>query len=388
MHNPVFIKRNHQKRLLSGHLWVFSNELLEIPKYALGEIVEVFYEGKSYGFAFYNPNSLITCRLLKTNNSSISDLLYNRISNSKRLRETLLPDTQIYRLVYGESDYLPGLIIDKYNDYFVIQILTFGFEIRKELIKDALLSIFPNTKGIIARGNSKLRNIEGLPNDNEIFYGKIPDSIIIDDKGLKLSISLNNGQKTGYFLDQSQNRQFLRSISNNKSVLDCYSNIGGFGLNSYYGSAREVTFVDVSNLAIENVKINLEYNHFKNYKLYTRDVFELLPELFNQGKKYDIVILDPPAFAKNKKSIYTAEAAYSKLNKYGLKLLDKNGYLITSSCSHYIEERKFIAIVSNEISKSGRNARLIHRGSHSPDHPIHPAMPETEYLKYLVFYIE
>ncbi len=386
--NSVFLKRNHHKRLLQGHLWIFSNELIEVPKYQTGELVEVFYENQSFGLAFFNPNSLISCRLLKSENENIKDLLIERIKESKKLRETLLSNSQSYRLIYGESDFLPGLIIDKYEDYFVIQILSYGFEVRKDLIKDALLSIYPKTKGIIHRANSKLREIEGLPNQDEVLFGKIPDSILIDDAGIKLSISINNGQKTGYFLDQVQNRHIIRKISKNKSVLDCYCNIGGFGLNAIKGGASEVTFVDVSDTAIHNTKINLELNQFENYNLFTKDVFEFLPELISRGSKYDIVILDPPAFAKSKKSIFTAEAAYGKLNKFGIKLLNNNGYLITSSCSHHIDERKFIEIVSRELAKSGRRAKLVYRGGHSPDHPIHPAMPETEYLKYLVFFVE
>jgi len=386
--NSVFLKRNHHKRLLQGHLWIFSNELIEVPKYQSGELVEVFYENQSFGLAFFNPNSLISCRLLKSNNENIKDLIIERIKESKILRETLLPNSQSYRLIYGESDFLPGLIIDKYEEYFVIQILSYGFEVRKDLVKDALLSIFPNTKGIIHRANSKLREIEGLPNQDEVLFGKIPDSILIDDLGIKLSISLNNGQKTGYFLDQVHNRHFIRKIAKNKSVLDCYCNIGGFGLNALKGGASEVTFVDVSDTAIHNTKINLELNQFENYNLFTKDVFEFLPELISRGSKYDIVVLDPPAFAKSKKSIFTAEAAYGKLNKFGIKLLNNNGYLITSSCSHHIDERKFIEIVSRELAKSGKKAKLVYRGGHSPDHPIHPAMPETEYLKYLVFFVE
>jgi len=386
--NSVFLKRNHHKRLLQGHLWIFSNELIEVPKYQSGELVEVFYENQSFGLAFFNPNSLISCRLLKSDNENIKDLIIERIKESKILRETLLPNSQSYRLIYGESDFLPGLIIDKYEEYFVIQILSYGFEVRKDLVKDALLSIFPNTKGIIHRANSKLREIEGLPNQDEVLFGQIPDSILIDDLGIKLSISLNNGQKTGYFLDQVQNRHYIRKIAKNKSVLDCYCNIGGFGLNALKGGASEVTFVDVSDTAIHNTKINLELNQFENYNLFTKDVFEFLPELISRGSKYDIVILDPPAFAKSKKSIFTAEAAYGKLNKFGIKLLNNIGYLITSSCSHHIDERKFIEIVSRELAKSGKKAKLVYRGGHSPDHPIHPAMPETEYLKYLVFFVE
>lgn len=385
--NSVFLKRNHHKRLLQGHLWIFSNELIDVPKYQAGEIVEVFYENQSFGYSFFNPNSLISCRLLKSNNSDIKELLIERISKAKTIRETLIHSNN-YRLIYGESDFLPGVIIDKYEEYFVVQILSYGFEVRKEEIKNALLEVFPKTKGIIHRANSKLREIEGLPDTDEILFGKIPESINIDDNGIKLSVNLSSGQKTGYFLDQVQNRHFLRKIANNKSVLDCYCNIGGFGLNALKGGASEVTFVDVSDSAIHYTKVNLKLNNYENYNLFAKDVFDFLPELISKSNKYDIVVLDPPAFAKSKKSIYAAESGYAKLNKLGIKLLSNNGYLITSSCSHYIEEAKFIEIVSKELAKSGRKARLIHRAGHSADHPIHPSMPETEYLKFLVFFVE
>ncbi|HRP01923.1 MAG TPA: class I SAM-dependent rRNA methyltransferase [Candidatus Kapabacteria bacterium] len=384
----IEIKKNHHKRVLSGHLWIFSNELVSIPKYSPGELVEVFYENQSLGFGFYNPNSLISCRLLKYSDTNIQSLIYERILNAKKLRELLIPNANSYRLIYGESDLLPGLIVDKYEDYFVIQILSYGFEIRKEILIDTLLSIFKQTKGIISRGNSKLRELEGLANTDEILFGSIPDNIEIEDNGIKITVNLISGQKTGYFLDQRYNRHYLRAISKDKTILDVYCNLGGFGLNAYKGGAKEVTFIDVSAQAIENTKKNLLSNNFDNYYLCNEDVFSFLPNLISQGKKYDIIVLDPPAFAKNKKSIYTAEAAYAKLNRYGIKLLNKNGFLISSSCSHYIDERKFNEIISKEIAKSGRNARLVYKAGHSPDHPILPSMPETEYLKYLVHFVE
>ncbi len=383
----VFVKKGHCNRLYAGHLWVFSNELQDVPKLEAGELVEVMYQNYSYGYAFYNPNSLISCRLLNTKDENIESLLMDRIKSAYQLRLRLLPNSKIFRLVFGESDILSGLVIDKFEDYLVIQILSYGYEKRKNILVDVLLKLFPDTKGILAKSNSKLRDIEGLPDRDEVLFGEIAEELLTVDEGIKISINLSGGQKTGYFLDQRINRTFLRKISKNKTVLDCYCNSGGFGLNALMGGAAKVTFLDSSESALLNAKKNLELNNYDNYELLAGDAFELLPNLIDSGNTFDIVVLDPPAFAKNKKTSATAASGYSKLNRLGIKLLKDDGFLLTSSCSHFIDDETFYDLVVNEVAKSGRTARLVHSAFQSPDHPVFFSMPETKYLKFLVFHI-
>ena len=383
----VFIRQGFNKRIENGYLWVFSNELIEVPKYPLGEIVEVFYNQKSYGLAFYNPNNLIACRLLKTHNKNIDELIHTRIEKAKKFREDIYKNEKTYRLVFGESDFLSGLIIDKYDDYFVIQLLSFGYENFKKSIINSLLKLYPSTKGILQKYNSKLSDFS-KEIDEEILFGEIPKDILIDDKGIKIKINLLIGQKTGYFLDQRNNRHFLRNISSNKTVLDCFSNVGGFGLNALIGNAKKATFIDESKLAVSLLEDNLNLNNFENYEIICQEAFVALEKLIAEDYKFDIVILDPPAFAKNKKNLITAIAAYHKLNRLGIKLVNKGGYLITCSCSFYITKDDFKQILNKEILKSGKKARLIYDAGQSFDHPINPSMVETNYLKCLIYYID
>jgi 23S rRNA (cytosine1962-C5)-methyltransferase len=383
--NKIVLKNSAERRLLSGHLWIFSNELTEVPKFERGEVVEVVFGKNSYGYALYNPNSLISARLLLTDEPINTDFFIKRINSAMVRRKYFFKDEKNLRLVFGESDLLPGLIIDKYEDWIVIQINSFGMEIRKEMIKDALISLIPEIKGILIKGNSKLREIEGLPADDEIIFGTIPDEIFTEDKGIKLVLNLNDSQKTGFYLDQRLNRHFIRQFSENQNVLDCFCNQGGFGLNAVYSKAKSVTFVDISANAINAVKKNCELNNFENVKFHTADVFEALIEYKLNKQKWDIVILDPPAFAKNKKSIYNAKTAYAKMNRLGINILAKDGFLVTSSCSQHISEAELYEIIVKEISKTGRKAILIHKAVQPPDHPILHSMPETDYLKFFVF---
>ena len=383
--NKIILKNSAERRLLSGHLWIFSNELVEVPKYDRGEVVEVIFGKNSYGFALYNPNSLISARLLLTDEQVNTDFFIKRINSAIERRKYFFKNENNMRLVFGESDLLPGLIIDKYEDWIVMQINSFGMEIRKEMIKDALISLIPEIKGILIKGNSKLREIEGLPADDELIFGSIPNEILTEDKGIKLSINLNDSQKTGYYLDQRLNRHFIRQFSENKNVLDCFCNQGGFGLNAAYSNAKSVTFVDISESAISAVKKNCKLNNFENVKFHCADVFESLIEFKLNKQKWDVVILDPPAFAKNKKSIYNAKAAYSKMNRLGINILAKDGFLVTSSCSQHVSEAELYEIIVKEISKTGRKAVLIHKAVQPPDHPILHSMPETDYLKFFVF---
>lgn len=380
------IKRYSEKRISTGHLWIFSNELESIPKLEPGTIVEVIdSRNNSFGFGFYNPNSLISVRLLQTQKAIDHSFFLDRIKKALEFRRTLFSDSQMYRLVFGESDYLPGLVIDKYGDYLSMQVLSAGMERNKELIIQALTELLPQTKGIIEKNNSKLREIEGLSVGEEIVFGDIPDEIKVSENDIRLSVSIKSGQKTGYFLDQRENRLFLRRISKDKKVLDCYSNQGGFALNAAFGGASESVCVDVSSSALKSAKENASLNGFSNMSFIEADVPDFLASEISNNNKYDIIVLDPPAFAKNKKSVPTAKAGYTKINKLALQLINTGDYLVTSSCSQHIREELFLETIQKAGKSSGKELVMIYRGMQSPDHPILLSMPETQYLKFFVF---
>ncbi len=383
----IKIKNNHEKRIKYGHLWVFSNEIAEHLKIEVGELVEVVdYHGKSFGFGIYNPNSLISVRLLKTNTPPDLDFFIRRISEAKQLRQNVIKDLQMCRVVFGESDLLPGLIVDKYSDYFAIQILSAGMERSKDLIVQAIIAVFPEAKGIIEKNDTKLREIEGLELISKLLYGNIPDNFISNEMGVQLELSINEGQKTGYFLDQKFNRLFIRSISNGLKVLDCYTNQGGFALNAGLGGATEMAAIDCSETALESVRRNAELNQL-NVRTIKADVADYLSKAVENEEKWDMIILDPPAFAKNRKSVPKARAAYAKINRLAMKMIPSGGYLVSSSCSHHILEDVFEDLIYREACKLGKQLKLIYRGGQAPDHPILMSLPETKYLKFFVFQV-
>ncbi len=378
------LKKKHETRIHKGHLWVFSNELEEIPPAAPGIIAELYdTRNNSFGYGFYNPHSLISFRLLKTSEPPAGAFFAERITNALKLRRSVLPGENAYRLVFGESDLLPGLIIDKYEDYFAIQLLAAGMELHREYILEALLKIFPATKGVILKNNSRLRELEGISNTDEIAYGEIPANIHTTENGVKLNISLADGQKTGYFLDQRENRLAVRRFSRGLDVLDCFTNQGGFALNAALGGAKSVTAVDYSQQAIDAASLNAEANKLA-IGFFAADVFDYLADAVSTGRKWDMIVLDPPAFTKSKKNIDKAIAGYARLNKLALKALASGGLLVSSSCSHHLPENEFLRIITNECIKQNLWPNIIYRGMQSPDHPVLAAMPETKYLKFYI----
>lgn len=383
----IRLKTKVPERVGKGHLWIFSNELESVPKLPKGEIVEVVdKEGLSLGIAFYNPHSLIAIRLLKcSKQSNFDDVLKVRILEAKKLRERIFPDEECYRLVYSESDFLPGLIVDKYGYYFVIQTNSAGMENLLDMIVNYLVELFPNTKGILVKNVSYFRRLEYLDEYRCVVYGEVPSEIEVLDSKLKYRLNLLDSQKTGLFLDHRLNRKFLRNLSENMDVLDCYSNYGAFGLNCAFGKAKQVTCVDISNTALEQAKLNFAINGFKNYELIESDVLEFLKTSFKSNRKWDIVILDPPSFAKSKKSVKQALLGYAQINKYALRVVNDFGFLATASCSMHIDEDIFLQLIKRVAFAQNVGLKLIYRGSQSPDHPILASMPETSYLKFFVF---
>lgn len=386
----LFLKKNEERRIKSGHLWVFSNEIGKIDGNALsGNIVDVFdYKENLLGTGLYNKNSLIAVRLLGNEfERNFSAYASSALKKAYALRKQFYPDRESFRFVFSESDFMPGLIIDKYNNTFVLQIYSFGMQKNIQPIIDVLKSDY-KAENIFTRHESYFRKLEGLPEEDAVYLGSVKDEVI-DDGEIKYKINFTNSQKTGFYFDQTDNRKFIEKFVNGKSVLDAFCNSGGFGLHSAFAGAASVTFVDSSAVEIENAKQNFDLNELKSeVEFMEEDVFDYLEKCTSINKSFDVVMLDPPAFAKNKKSIPSALKGYTKLNKLALQIINEEGYLATSSCSHHISKNDFIGAVNSASSKSGKRIQLIHLAGASLDHPQLPAMPETSYLKFAVFKVD
>lgn len=386
--SKIQVNKNIDKRIRQGYPWIFSNEIQKTIDCEPGEVVEVISEnGKSYGYGFYNKNSLIAIRLLFTDNKPNKDFYLTKILKAIDYRKRIFPDCEALRIIYGESDFLPGLIVDKFNDYLSLQFLSAGIDRQKQFIIESLISAFPSIKGIYEKNLSHLRNLEGLEQSEGVLFGNIPEEIFIIENSIQYSISFFDSQKTGYFFDQRLNRAYIQNIAKNKRVLDCYCNQGGFALNSAFAKASYVIGIDSSSSAINKAIRNARINNFGSIDFNIADVEEYLNSSIKNGRKWDIIILDPPAFAKSKKNVSSALKKYRRINSLAIQLLNNGGFLASSSCSQHIFEDVFYRIICEEVAKSNKIARLIFRGQQSPDHPILVSMPETKYLKFFIFEI-
>ena len=383
----IFLKKNEEKRLLAGHSWVFANEVARIEgKDKNGALVTVCsFDGRFVGKGYINHASKILTRIfIRNQETDEGDFYYNRILECWEQRKALGYEN-CCRVVFGEADNLPALIVDKYAEVLVIQCRSLGIHQRKKIIVDALVRIF-NPKGIYERSDVSVRAKEGLPLEKGILYGEVPDAVIIEENSLKMSVDVKNGQKTGYFLDQKENRFTLRRYAKNGTVLDCFCNSGGFSLNAAL-TAKEVTAVDVSELALANVRTNAELNGLTNIHTVQADVFELLRQEKSAGKKYDVVVLDPPAFCKSANEVKDAYRGYKDINILGMKLVKSGGYLTTCSCSHYMTFPLFEKMLGEAAKESGRRVRVIEMKTQAPDHPALLNEDETQYLKFFVLQV-
>ncbi len=389
MKKIIKLKKGEEKRILSGHLWVFSNEINEVlgnPE--TGDIVELrTNSGKFIGKGFYNPKSLIIFRLLTYYDEEIDfNFFQNKIQTALKLRIQLFPDSEIFRLVHGESDYLPGLVIDKYKNYFSVQTFSAGMELRLAQIYEVLNSLF-NPEGIVRRDESNLRSLEGLGLVKEIIQGNIKPAVVLEND-IKFEIDLLEGQKTGLFLDQRENRFSLRRYTKGLKVLDCFCNDGGFALNAAFAGAQTVKGVDISEATISRATNNAKLNLLEDKCSFVKaDAFDFLNKSVDSGAEYDMIILDPPSFTKSKKNIHQAKAGYKEINTAAIKLLRHQGILATASCSHHMDATDFLDIIKNCATKAGRSIQLLEWNGASPDHPVLPAMNETGYLKFGIFKI-
>ncbi len=381
------LKPREERRLRDGHLWAFRDELAHAPEAEPGELVRlVSHDGASLGTGFYNPLSKIAVRLLGGEvESADADFFFRRFSQALALRQRFMGNEQAYRLIFGEADMLSGLIVDLYGDVIVLQMLAAGMDRRKPAIVDALRRLFPNLRGIIEKNTAQTRVKEGLTLLDAVVWGDVPDTIQVRENGLLLELHLLTGQKTGYFLDQKFNRRVVGSLAHGRSVLDCFCNVGGFALNAAHGGASLSLGVDSSETAVRDAMRHAELNGLENCQFVKANVFDLLREHVDEGRIWDMVILDPPSFAKSRGAIRGALAGYAELNRTAMKLLQPGGLLVTSSCTQLVSEHDLLDILYRESARIRKRLRLVHRGSQAPDHPVLLAMPETQYLKFLVF---
>lgn len=378
----VRLKRKEENRVLAGHPWVFSNEIEKIEgQPGVGDVVEVkSAKNECIGFGFYNSRTLIAVRLFsKQFLEPDSKFFVDRLKSGLDLRERIFT-IPFYRLAYGESDFLPGLIVDRFGGLFSVQIYSAGMERRKESIYQALKEVFSPT-AVYERNESGTRELEGLPQLKSIVHGE-ELTADYDEDGVVFRINPFRGQKTGFYFDQRINRIFSRRFAKDAEVLDLFSNEGGFGLNLAKAGALSVVAVDSSDPAVAAARTNAEINGYADVNVETSDVYSYLEKTISDGRKFDVVVCDPPSFTRNRKSVATAKAGYRRLHEDIFKIIKPGGVLLTASCSHHIFRETFENVVSTAAQKSGKTLQLLYRGGASPDHPVLPGMPETEYLKF------
>ncbi|MCH5159353.1 MAG: class I SAM-dependent rRNA methyltransferase [Clostridiales bacterium] len=382
----IYLKKGEERRILAGHPWVYANEVSKIEgKDKNGSLATVFsFDGKYVGKGFINHASKILVRIfIRDEAEDVDAIIRERIHAANEQRRALDYDN-CYRAVFAEADNLPALIVDKYGDYLSVQILSLGMYLRKKTVVEALLEEF-HPKGIYERSDVAVRKKEGLPEETGLLYGEVPEFVEICENGLKMAVNVKNGQKTGYFLDQKENRLAARRYAKGK-VLDCFCNSGGFSLNASM-TADKVLAVDASELALENVRLNAELNGITNIETLCGDAFELLRKLKNDGEQFDCVILDPPAFCKTASEMNDALKGYLNVNMLGMKLVKCGGYLISCSCSHYVSDSAFEKMLTEAARRSGRRAQCLEKRSQSPDHPTLLSADETHYLKCFILRI-
>jgi 23S rRNA (cytosine1962-C5)-methyltransferase len=368
------------RRIRRGHLWIYAGEVAGEPEGAEPPIVRVADPaGNILGYAFYSRCSTIRLRIISRDSELPSlELLRARIGDAIARRREKLGTASACRLIYGEADLLPGIIVDRYGDYLVLQTLSSGADALKlhliDILKDAIKPM-----GIIQRNDVKVRRLEGMEEIRSVLWGSVPDEIEIIEDGIRFIVDLLRGQKTGFFLDQSENRIAAKKYASGQA-LDCFTNTGAFALH-FASCCESVLAVDISSDSLELAGRNAERNGIRNIDFVSRNVFDYLRELESEGRLFDTVCLDPPAFAKNRKALSGARSGYKEINLRAMKLLKPGGILITSSCSYHMSEADFFDMLCDAAHDCHRYVQVIERRGQASDHPVLASMPETYYLK-------
>ncbi|MDF9434717.1 class I SAM-dependent rRNA methyltransferase [Chromohalobacter israelensis] len=383
------LKKNADRRLKAGHLWLYSNEIdtdvTPLKDFEPGgQAVIEAANGKPMGVAYVNPHSLICARIVSRDVDVRLDrsLLVHRFKQALSLRARLFAKP-FYRLVHGEGDLLPGLIIDRFDDVLVVQLNTVGMDRLRDEIVAALEKVLA-PRAIVFKNDSSGRRQEQLGEEVEVAYGELPDQVLLEENGVRFVAPVLDGQKTGWFFDHRPNRAWLNGLVAGKRVLDVFSYVGSWGIQAAAHGASDVLCVDSSAQALEHVAENAALNGLaEQVAIGEGDAFEALAALKAEGEQFDVIVLDPPAFIKRRKDIPNGERAYSRLNREAIRLLGRDGLLLSASCSMHLAPDRLMECVRGAVRHQDRHGQVIYQGSQGPDHPVHPAIPETAYLKAL-----
>lgn len=376
----VSLVRRGAERWTAGHPWIYRADLDGDPALEGGEAVRVVDNRNWFlGKAFYSKHSKISLRFLSYDDIAVDEAFFEqRIRAADALRRHALQGETAYRVVHGEADGLPGLVVDRYGDYLSCQFLTGAMEQRKQLIADLLERHF-KPKGIMNRSDVSVRNLEGLEPMKEVLRGSIPETVPYQEGLVTLRADLRNGQKTGSFLDQRDNHVNAGNYASGEA-LDCFSYVGGFAL-QLATRAKKVTAIEISEAAAAQIKANAEANKLPNIEIVTANVFDFLRDAVDEGRKFDTIVLDPPSFAKNKDAVESAIRGYKEINLRAMQLLKPGGYLITASCTYHVDEERFEAMIESASADAKRRFQIVERRGAGKDHPVLLGLSETRYLK-------
>ena len=391
----VILKKGQGRTIKAGGAWIYDNEIDRIDgAFENGDVVEVAdFDSYPMGWGFINTKSTITVRMLSRKKDAVIDeeFFEARVRDAWEYRKSVI-DTSSCRIIFGEADFLPGLVIDKFEDVLVVESLALGIDRWKLVIIDSLKKILKEDgiaiRGVYERSDAKVRQKEGMESAKGFIGDEFDTEVEIVENGVHYFVDVKDGQKTGFFLDQKNNRAAIHKLCKDKKVLDCFTHTGSFALNAGIAGASSVLGVDASELAVEQAKKNAILNHLEDRVDFTcADVFELLPELEAKGEKYDVVILDPPAFTKSRNSIKQAVKGYREINIRGLKLVKNGGYLCTCSCSHFMDPDLFAKTIREASVGAHKRLRQVEFRTQGPDHPILWAADSGYYLKFYIFQV-
>ncbi len=380
----VRVNRKAADRVRSGHPWIFSSDVIDRGSSQAGDVVRVVDpKGKNLGVGHFSSTSQITVRLLSTRVEEIDEpFLSKRIAAALEYRRRVVSNSNAWRLIHAEGDLLPGLIVDHYADWLVVQLLDQGMDRMSASVVQALNGLI-GVQGIVARNDVAVRNIENLPQETRILFGSVPDRVSIQMNGIAMRANLLTGQKTGVFLDQRENYLAARRYARGRA-LDCFTATGGFALH-IASVCESVEAIDSSAATLAEAEANRAMNHLANVVLRQADVLDYLPGLTAAQRVFDIVVVDPPAFTKSRSSLEGAARGYKEINLRALKLLNRGGVLVSCSCSHHMSEAHLLELIASAALDCGKQLRVLERRTQSQDHPILLTVPETHYLKCLIF---
>ncbi len=386
----VTLKKNEGRTISAGGLWIFDNEIDHIEgAYENGDIVSVVsYKDDFIGCGYINDHSKIRIRILSRDKDNVIDEAFfeKRFADAWNYRKSVV-DTKCCRIVFSDSDRLPGLIVDKFNDILVFEIDTLGMDVRKDILVKAMMKVLKedgvNIRGIYERSDARVRTLEGLERIKGFLSEPFDTLIQVEENGVKLEVDIDQGQKTGYFLDQKYNHLAIRCLCKDKRVLDCCTHTGGFALSAAL-AAREVIGIDASDLAISQAQRNSELNGFTNTEFVVADVFDYLIEAEKKKERFDVIVLDPPAFTKSKNSLKNASKGYKEINYRAMRLLNPGGFLVTCSCSEYMTRDLFLKVILSAANDAHKRLRLVENRAQAPDHPIILGNNVSEYLKCII----